>query len=258
MTIERPEPSPPAQWEFYPCDMEGSVAWIAVDLAVRETIDATVSPTLVSLRIELAEHRDGVTTAAEFEVQERIVAAVETFVLPRRGRYVGHYTVDGVRYAFAYGDVDEPTVSRLASELAAEHARTIGFFVENEPAHDAYFRNLVPSEDDWQVINDLRVLDQLREHGDALTAPRRVDHLAYFTTEGAADAFAAWVGDEGFAVDEVVPASDAGDRSGLFCVRFCVDQVPTLGDLRSVELRRACAERGGEYDGWGCTVIVPE
>ncbi|QDU86523.1 hypothetical protein Pla163_36740 [Planctomycetes bacterium Pla163] len=247
---------PPEAWEFYPCQMEEGVAWFAVDLGVADVLRKGISTTLLALRIELKEQRDGVTTPEEFEVLRRLTEPIEAYANTHRGRYVGHYTCAGVRHAYVYADLDEETARNLVVRAQESSRRAVRFYVEEEPEHQSYFELLHPTADDWQVIMDMRVIDGLREKGDPLTTARCIDHFAYMPDQESASDLAEWLKSEGYAVDSIESvAADDGLASRQVGVRFTEEVVPSLGTLRTVPLRRACSERGGEYDGWGCSVL---
>lgn len=247
---------PPAHWEFYPCQMEEGRAWFAIDLGVAETLRESFSSTLLALQITLGEHRDGIATPAELEVLEHLVESIEAYAREHRGRYVGHYTCAGARYAFVYADIDEATANELVTAAARAAQREVRYYLDHEPNFDAYFELLSPTDDDWRVINDLRVFDLLRENGDPLTEPRRIDHVAFFDDRDAAQDFADWLSERGYALEGVDADSEDGAES--FRVRFWQVELPTIWKLDTVALRHACDERGGEYDGWECPVLGGE
>jgi Regulator of ribonuclease activity B len=56
----------------------------------------------------------------------------------------------------------------------------------------AYLDGLYPTSDDWQVISDMHVIEQMEKHGDDTSIARQVDHWIYFPSESLADDFIEW------------------------------------------------------------------
>lgn len=257
--MTEPALEPPADWIAYPCGMEEGLAMFVVDLGVFESIRTSCGTTLLALEVALEHQHDGFATDAEDEALHRLTGPIEAYAVAHGGRYVGHYTCAGSRYAFFYANFDEATADALVTEGAHAAKREVRFYLEDEPEHDAYFQLLVPDEDDWQVLRDMRVFAALREHGDALTEARRIEHWATFGDEAAARDFGAWATGEGYTVESVeVAPPDSDDEKPdppRWCTRFSQVEVPAFGRLDTVALRRACDARGGTYDGWECEVV---
>jgi hypothetical protein len=127
------------------------------------------------------------------------------------------------------------------------HGYELRFVVKPDANRDGYWQDLFPSNDDWQVILDLRVIESVGKHGDDGTASRRIDHWAYFPAREGAERFSQWVRERGYILDE----TDTTDE-GKFRVRFAHEGTLRLSDItsHSIALRRKASELGGDYDGW--------
>ena len=94
--------------------------------------------------------------------------------------------------------------------------------------------------------------DQRAELNDALSAPRAVEHFAYFKRRGNAETAAQELSSAGFAV----ALGRRGFKTALQATR---DE--SLGDdevARFLQEAISIVERnGGEYDGWGAAVAAP-
>lgn len=89
----------------------------------------------------------------------------------------------------------------------------------------------------------------LQEQGDDGTKPRLVNHLAYFNTSEDAAAFSKYVKGEGYKLEKS-PEQDA--------VAFSLVS-PVSGeafDDAIQRLKEKADELDGQYDGWGCPVIL--
>jgi regulator of RNase E activity RraB len=87
----------------------------------------------------------------------------------------------------------------------------------------------------------------LRQNGDNGTKPRVVEHLAYFKTMDATQAFMEWVMANGYTLD------NSNHEFGVKFVKECVVAGQTF-DSELAMLRSKVKGMKGEYDGWGCPV----
>jgi len=123
-----------------------------------------------------------------------------------------------------------------------------------DPEWSTYLGFLAPSEEDRQHIENRRVCEALEENGDTLSAPREIDHWAYFAEPAAREAFVAEATALGFAVRALIePDSDLPDI-GVHLWRTDVPAYESIDDV-TLTLFRLAARHGGTYDGWECTVV---
>lgn len=239
-------------WELYPAQVGEHIAWITYDHGVHEHLGA-LPETALEVRIRLREaNADGHPTGGEFDRLAALRERVTERVRAAGGDVVGRLTLNGHQYLIAYADLDEPTARAWLGALQEESGAELGWRIRPDPERQAYWSQLFPGEDDWQVVLDRRVVDQLRAHGDRLEIPRRLDHVARFPTEAAARAFATWAAATGYHVDGV-----EAEGEGV-SVAISHELVPELFAVarHTVPLRRRAVELGGAYDGWGCEVVT--
>jgi hypothetical protein len=62
----------------------------------------------------------------------------------------------------------------------------------------AYRDDLYPTEDDWQVIKDLQVIENLESEGDDGSGSRKVDHWIYFDDRAYSVDFIIWAENDRF------------------------------------------------------------
>ena len=95
----------------------------------------------------------------------------------------------------------------------------------------------------------------LIDNGDDITVARRVDHLSIFKTKQAAQSFSDWAKSAGYEVDPI------WKEGALFKKAFHVETHNVTGltvyDINPHSLGhfRKATELGGEYDGWGTTIV---
>jgi len=244
---------PAHDWKFYPCQIGKDVAFIFVDVSASETI-RKAPRTLVKIRLVYkAPRANGLPTNEEFEAARAIEKSIEYFA--RGGdRYVGRITRGGYRDFYVYTTRAKPTWGEFVDKLVRKSGYQLKLAVRSDARHTGYTRELYPTQDDWQVIGDIGVIEALRREGDMENMRRRIDHWSYFKDAKSAAKFVAWA--------LMGPHKHAAKLSGVdddgeHCVRLY--HVGTTGqrDLshHTIQLNRKATELGGHYDGWETQVV---
>ncbi|MFT5444777.1 MAG: hypothetical protein ACI8W3_003835 [Myxococcota bacterium] len=244
------------EWIFYPCQMDEHKAFISYDHGIRETI-GSLPQRLVKYRIELNQpNPDGLAAEAEFSVLAALEAELRARLEGVGGLLVGRITVDGARYYHAYADVEDDIFAALASQAAAGSDYNIDYACLDDPEREGYWKELFPTDRDWQVIQDLKAISTLREHGDLLERPRRIDHWAYFPSLAARAGFEQWALAHEFVCETCVAENDLDFPHGL---QVHHDATPEFDEItaHSIALMEACQSEGGRYDGWETEVVPP-
>ena len=241
-------------WRFFPCTMGEDSAFVFVDVGIATTIGS--APTnLVKARLKYkAPAPNGLPTNEELEAARAIEDSLEKFAAETSSAYVGRVTVAGHRHFFVYSWHAAARWQPFVDALAAQMGYELEVSVRDDAQHQAYWHDLYPTDDDWRVIHDLDVLDQLRKHGDDGNAERQIDHWVYFDSESATAEFVAWAKDDGFTHDAT--HSHRTD-DGAYCLRLHHVGPATIESVsrRTIALLRKAHEHGGKYDGWETPVI---
>ena len=236
------------QWIFFPCQMGEHRASIFYDHGIRDSIETIAPPHLLKVRVAFKQPRpDGMPANDEFESLTAIEDALQALVQQHESLYVGRVTVDGHRHFYIYTPDSEQAWDTRLRTLAASHGYAVSSAFQPDDSRNGYWKELFPTEDDWQVIKDLGVIEALEKEGDDGTASRQIDHWAYFPSHDTAEQFGGWAQGRGYTLDR----SDVSD-DGNFCVRFSHTGTVQLADITShtIALRRRASEIGGDYDGW--------
>lgn len=243
-------------WAYFPCTIGDNEAFISLNLGVRDSIRDSAPKNLAKLRLAYKFlHEEGFPSQDEFELVSAIEDAVIAFAQSHEDWYVGRITVAGQRYFYTYTAQEQTTWQDFLHDLCHESGYDIRLVYRADPTCEAYFNDLYPTPDDWQVLHALRVREQLAQHGDDGTAPRRVDHWIYFDQKGDSVDFVIWAEHNRFAAD----SEHSGDRDdGRYCVRLYHEGTLVLSDITShtIALRRKAEECGGDYDGWATALIT--
>ena len=240
-------------WNFYFCDMGGHTASIYFDDGLSDGVDALPLTHALRVRAPLKEMRNGLTTDAEaerlFEVEDLIVSELDAL----GGIFVGRITSNGRRIFNALIPEQHQALSERLATIGQKTGYDLAVAIEADPEKRVYWQDLYPNEDDRRVMLDMRVLEHLREHGDIHDTERAIDHMSYFKTRADADAYTAWLEDNGYTNISVVTDAQ-GPEIGVECQHFGsagLDEITS----HTLALSRKARELGGEYDGWVSPVI---
>jgi hypothetical protein len=241
-------------WIFFPCQMGDHRAFIFYDHGIRDSIDRIAPPHLLKVRAAFKQPRpDGLPTSEEFPQLTALEDGLQALVQQHESLYVGRVTVDGHRHFYIYtSDSEEAWAARLKT-FGESHGYPLALaFQPDDQDRHGYWQELFPTDDDWQVIQDLKVIESLEKEGDDGSASRRVDHWAFFPSQAAADQFSQWAQERGYVLEEDNSTMD----DGKFRVRIAHTGSIKLGDITShtIALRRKASELGGDYDGWETVV----
>ena len=241
-------------WEFFPCQMGDDVAFIFYDHGIRDSIDAFPSSTRI--RIELsykAPAANGLPTEQEFDAAKAIEDEITAYIERNSGAYVGRITVAGRRYYYCYVGLPAGHIEGFLEGLRQRYGYDLSVTVEEDPKKAGYWNDLYPTEDDWQMIQDSKVVEAVRGHGDPIEVPRRLDHWAYFASEADAARFAARVKSDGFESERTDPPDSYSTEHS---VQFFRTDLPELHGINRItfQLRAVAKECNGKYDGWETSV----
>jgi hypothetical protein len=242
------------QWEFFPCAIEEDRAFIFVDVGIEKSI-ADAPSTLVKVVLAYKQPReDGMPTQAEYDAVLAIEKRLEAFVEAAKDWYVGRITVAGTRDFRVYTTQSEVQWRKFARTLTTETGYDMTVEVTDDPQHRSYIEGLYPTPDDWQVINDMHVLEQLAKEGDDAGTSRRVDHWAYFISNASVEPFIEWAEANGLSHDK---SNSHETEDGRYCVRLSHNCAMTLDVIThfTIGLRHRAEVCGGEYDGWETQVV---
>ena len=241
-------------WEFFSCQMGENLAFIFYDHGISKTIDSFNQDQQIRFDLEYKSPSDnGLPTQEEFEMVKTIEDKIEKFALDYNGIYVGRVTTAGHRYFYSFigASVEEITsfidvVSNLSGYILVSR-------IKNDPEKSGYWSDLYPTADDWQMVQDSKVVEALQNSGDINEIVRRIDHWVFFKSKKETLTFVAWLKDENY---KIVSTKRSKAFSGNWTVQFYREASPELYTINRItyELRQKVAEAGGDYDGWETSV----
>jgi hypothetical protein len=243
----------PANYKFFPCQIDGDVAFVYVDVAAHDRI-ARLPGVLMKLKVFYkAPRSNGLPSSAEFDAVRAIEVRIERFSRTP-DRYVGRITRSGFREFYVYTRRGKTAWKAFAAKLSEESGYAMKLRLGADKSHSAYLRELYPSPEAWQVISDIDVITRLQKEGDLEGRRRRIDHWSYFDHAGAARRFTSWAAKNGFKQE---PRLSGIEDDGKHCVRLYHVGTTIQRELswHTQQLHRKAEELGGSYDGWETKVV---
>ena len=234
--------------------MGENVAIVFYDHGVRETIDAFAEDRQIRFDLTYKSPSDnGLPTDAEFDLANEIEERIEEFATSNDGIYVGRVTTAGHRYFYSFVGVAAEQVDSFVDDVRASTGYALTFRITEDPEKKGYWNDLYPTADDWQMIQDAKVVDALKKSGDIAHIKRRIDHWVYFKSKSNAEAFVLWLEEHGFSLEGLTRTKDS---RGDWQVRFHRLDSPELYTINGItyNLRHKAIELDGAYDGWETSV----
>jgi hypothetical protein len=244
-------------FDVYLARMNDAPASFVIDMAAAAHAPLASHPLRVQTRVKLRQPLpDGLRDASELEPLGRVEDAIEARVTTLlEGVYVGRFLGEGYMTLVFYVGPNVDAVERVLATTEPIDGYRVEWLTEGDPEWSFYFDVLFPDDASREGILNRRQIRERVSLGDRLDVAREVDHFAVFPSKEKANAAAAALRRAGYRVDD--PSAHDDDGFGL---EFHKSE--TLDDGRPDEF---CAEAralvepyGGDYDGWGATVVKGE
>jgi uncharacterized protein (TIGR01619 family) len=243
-------------WDFYLTNVDDKLSSIAVDLGLKSVAPIVDKQNVVWISLKMNNPReDGLSSDEEFEklgnIEDEIVNSI---VKNHNAIFVGRLTSDNHRdFYFYFGETKnyEQTVSEVMQNFS-DYKYGIGTKIDKE--WDGYLNFLFPLPEQYQRIQNRKVVDNLVKNGDKLEAKREVMHWIYFTNENDRENFIKKIGAENFKVEEKNKINE--NKEFPYNLRISrIDKVDYENiDEYTIYLWKLASENNGEYDGWETSV----
>lgn len=240
-------------WYTFPAQMGDHRAFITYNHGYAEISKKDKRDFLLKVRVKIKNPTPaGMPTNEEFPVLSALDEKLDESLAEKGSVYVGRITVDGYRHFYFYLDIAEQTVSDTLEKVANATSYKLQHSYKHDPEKEGYWNDLYPTKDDWQVIQDMKVLDALKEGGDNPKKPREVFHWAYFPDKKVANSFGEWVE----ANDYKLISIELADEKNMMKVRFSHVGTMVLDDItrHTIGINRKATEMNGDYDGWETSI----
>ena len=240
-------------WEIYMKNLEGKPASILFNAGISMDIDKIkyIYPTIAFVKVKLKEPKDNglLSTKEEAEImflEDKLEASLIKF---RIGKYVGRIISDGyvtflyyLQFTYNWQDFLE-----YALDEHKNYEITTGF---KEDSEWNFYKNLLfPNAKEWQIIQNHKVCDALKNKGIPLEIPRLIEHKIFFTNSNKEQRIKLLetLKDNGFEKLQEIKSED-----GIEGVILFRDDKPFYTDIDELTLKLIdiCEEFGASYDGW--------
>lgn len=255
-TTTQPKSGHQEEWEFYFSNVNDKLGSIFVDLGLRKVAPLTDKPNVVWVSIKMNIPReDGLSSQEESEILGEIEdVLVDKIISKHNSIYVGRLTSAGNRDLYFYFG-DTTLYDKTISEVMVAYPKyQFDFGAKEDKEWGGYLDFLYPLPQQFQSIQNRRVIDQLEKGGDNLTKSREVFHWIYFKNEGDREKFLEKIKNDNFTI-----VNKGSDKSwGEFAYSLQIKRVDKV-DQNSVDeyviyLWKLANEIGGDYDGWETSI----
>lgn len=255
-TTTQPKSGHQEEWEFYFSNVNDTLGSIFVDLGLRKVAPLTDKPNVVWVFIKMNNPReDGLSSQEESAILGEIEDALVVKVTSKHNSiYVGRLTSAGNReFYFYFGDTTlyDKTISDV---MVAYPEYQYDFGAKEDKEWGGYFDFLYPLPQQFQSIQNRRVIDQLEKGGDKLTKSRDVFHWIYFKTDSDREKFIEKIKNDNFTIVDKGSNKSLGEFSYSLQIKR-VDKVDQSSvDEYVIYLWEIADEIGGDYDGWETSI----
>jgi hypothetical protein len=240
-------------WHTYPVQMGDHRAFITYNHGYAEIADKDKRDFLLKVRVKIKNPTPtGMPTSEEFPALSAVDEKLDDSLTGKGAAYVGRITVDGYRYFHFYINFPEQMASEAIDNVSKQTSYKLQYSHKKDIAKDGYWKDLYPTNDDWQVIQDMKVLDALKKSGDTPSKPREVFHWAYFLEMKTALNYGEWAQSNQY---KLISVENTSDKKKVG-VRFSHIGTMVLEDIthHTIGLNRKAKELKGDYDGWETSV----
>ena len=225
-------------------------AWVSYDHGIQDELQIIPFANCVRFAVTLKQPDDrGLPAGDEFAWLNTVEDQLTEEISEKVGVQLGRVTSNGCRYFFFLTSLEDIAVADITEKLASKNGCEIGYAHKSDLERSCYLNDLFPTDNDWQVIQDIRVQDALRDAGDTLSTPRPIEHWAHFKSEADRERFISLVGERFENIERYeTPDSDRG----VYTAKLRHSGLPDYRSINSttILLNNTARESGGDYDGW--------
>jgi hypothetical protein len=233
--------------------MEEDQAWITYNHGFAAIAEKDLRNKHIRIKGLLKNCTDsGMPTNEEFSALLVLEDALDEKFSAIGGIFVGRITITGHRFFYFYTNISEEKVKQIIDSVIATSGYQLSFRYKEDKTKRYYWEELYPTDEDWQVIKDLDVLDTLAKEGDIKDKAREVEHWAYFPDITPAEKFSQWAIEQKYHI-----LYHGKDDDGIkYLGKYTHVGTMNLEDISGHTLAsfRKARELGGDYDGWETSV----
>jgi len=243
-------------WELYMKNVEGKPASIQFNAGISMEIEELkyTYPTIAFVKVKLKEPNEvGLLSQNEeaeiLFLEDKLEASLIKF---RIGKYVGRIISDGSVTFLYYLQFTYNWEDFLAYALDEAKAYEISSGHQDDSEWGFYQNLLYPTSKEWQIIQNHKVCDQLKESGDNLHLPRAIEHKLFFTDVDKKEIMVAQLMEEGFKIKD-----ELSNEEGVKGLSFYRTDKPFYYNIDELTLHLVdmLDANGAQYDGWETSIV---
>jgi hypothetical protein len=248
-----------SDWDAYVMEVKGKPVSIVVDLGLAAKAPMKDRPFAIVVRTKLRQPgADGQPTMQEMSVLDSLEEAVIRGLAMSIGAiYAGRFTQRGLR-EFCFYALDSVGYSDALFAAFREYPdyEWLGKAVTDK-AWSNYFDMLYPPPDQRDRMRYRRQSDQLRQEGDALKAPRPIEHLLRFKSKTSRDQFLRQSDMNGLTITSIPDLPEESEELP-FTLRLREIAIPDYRyiETRIIPLKVKSRAFNGRYAGWVCDPVL--
>ena len=244
-------------WELYMKNLEGKPASIQFNAGISMDVEKIkyIYPQIAFVKAKLKEPTENglLSQSEEPEIlflEDKLEASLIKF---RIGKYVGRIISDGhvtflyyLQFTYNWQDFLD-----FALDEHASYEMTSAF--QDDGEWNYYQQLLYPNSKEWQIIQNHKACDALKEKEDNLYLKRAIEHKLFFSNgEEKRDDLVLKLDEEGFKIQSEIE-SEEGVKGFTF---YRLDK-PFYHDIDALtlELIDMLEEYDASYDGWETSVV---
>lgn len=244
-------------WTFYFSNVNDKLSSIATDLNLITIAPVSGQESVVYVSIKMPNPReDGLSSNEDaddlWKIEDEIIKAFKNNNL--NYTFVGRLTSNGLRDLYFFGENTILMEKQVSTTMIAFPKYKFDFGHKPDKEWSGYFDFLYPSPIQMQIIQNRRVLDQLKKGGDDLTKPREVFHWIYFKTQNELIQFENFTKDLGFKTKNKEKTEQPNEYKFVILIsrndKVGYDEI----DEYTLELWEKAQELNGDYDGWETSI----
>lgn len=243
-------------WDIYTCSIEDNPAIIGLDLDLRRFAPLKDKPHAIFITVYLNHPRaDGFPQGDEFatlgEIEDSLVEQLEAKL---NAYFVGRTISNGVRDFYFYTGNTLLYDKAIADVMINFPSYRYDFGVKEDRTWELYFDYLFPDVQEFQRIQNRKVLRTLKKHGDVGEKERQIDHWIYFNREEERDFYWEHVKQEGFMLEEKGRSAEQEYPFVLHISRVDPADEQSI-DRIVMYLWDLARQMNARYDGWETTIV---
>ncbi len=243
-------------WELYMKNLEGKPASIQFNAGISMEVEELgyTYPTIAFVKAKFKEPKENGLLSEHEEpeilfMEDKLEASMIKF---RIGKYVGRIISDGyvtflyyVQFTYNWPDFIEFALNEHQSyEVTNGHS---------EDGEWNYYKKLLyPTDREWQIIQNHKVCDNLREQGDGLHLPRAIEHKIFMQSINKKEALIEVLLGQDFKFKD-----DIENEDGVKGLNFYRLDKPFYHDIDTITLSLIdiAEAHDAQYDGWETSVV---